>query len=116
MGPRRPRPGDHQPRSDTDALLDVSVPGAALDRPARRVEAADDLPARQAIDGHVPALLSRRAGAVVSLRHGGVLRDDCVRHRSLLLIQHKGISGWIGPPARWSLSRHSPAASWLAWC
>src|SRR2546428_14083330 len=57
MGPRRQRTGDHQPRSDADALLDVSVLGAALDRPAWRAETADDLPARQAIDEHVPALL-----------------------------------------------------------
>src|SRR5258708_19779550 len=70
VGPRRQRPRDHEPRSDADAVFDVSVPGAALDRPARRVETADDLPARQAIDEHVPALLSRcpgRPAAAISI-------------------------------------------------
>ena len=36
--------------------------GAALDRPARRADAAHDFPARQAVDEHVPPLLSRRPG------------------------------------------------------
>ena len=36
--------------------------GAALDRRARRADAAHDFPARQAADEHVQALLSRRRG------------------------------------------------------
>ncbi len=40
------------------------VGGAALDRAAWRLDAAHDLPARQAIDEHVQALLSRRRGGV----------------------------------------------------
>src|SRR5260370_39858295 len=56
------RPGHHQSRSNPDAVFDVSLAGTALDRRARRVDATHDLPARQAIDEHVQALLSRRAG------------------------------------------------------
>jgi len=43
----------------TQMLYRCTVTGTALDRAARRTDAAHDFPARQAIDGHVQTLLSR---------------------------------------------------------
>jgi hypothetical protein len=62
------------------------MPGAL--RPARRLAPAI------AVAGVAlgVAILLGRAGAVVSLRDGHLLRDDCSRHRGLLLIRIKGIS------------------------
>jgi hypothetical protein len=56
------------PRSDADAVFDVSLGGEALDRAAGRLDPAHDFPARQAINQHVPALLSRRPGILDPLR------------------------------------------------
>ena len=39
LGFRRQRPGGHQSRGHPDAVLDVSLAGAALDRAARRPDA-----------------------------------------------------------------------------
>ena len=46
----------------TQMLYSCILGGEALDRPARRADAAHDLPARQATDQHVQALLPRRPG------------------------------------------------------
>src|SRR5271167_2995961 len=66
----RQRPRGYQPGCDADAIFVLSLPGTTLDRRARRAETADDLPARQAADEHVPPLLSRRPGFLTALRPG----------------------------------------------
>ena len=53
--------------------------GAALDRRARRADPAHDLPARQATDEHVQALLSRRRGGACRGRRPSAGIAICVR-------------------------------------
>ncbi len=62
LGSRCQRAQDNQPPGNADAVFDVSIRGPALDRPARRADAAHDFPERPRARGHVSPLLSGFAG------------------------------------------------------
>src|SRR3984957_6510741 len=61
------RPSGDKPGRDADALFALSCRSTTLDRRPRRAETADDLPARQGTDEHVPPLLSQRPGFLAAL-------------------------------------------------
>jgi hypothetical protein len=67
VGYWRQWPCGNQPRRHADALFALSLLGTTLDRRTRWAETADDLPARQGADEHVPPLLSRRPGFLTAL-------------------------------------------------
>jgi len=63
----RRRPCGNQSRRHADALFALSLLSTTLDRRTRWPEIADDLPARQGADEHVPPLLSRRPSFLAAL-------------------------------------------------
>src|SRR6266446_6859240 len=63
------RTQNNQPPGNADAVFDVSIRGPALDRPARRADAAHDFSERPRAREHVSPVLSGFTGLVALKQH-----------------------------------------------
>src|SRR5436190_18487614 len=98
MGVRDQRTYDYNARSNPDALFDVPVAGAALDRYSRRFESTHDFFARQTVGDDVSPLLSRCPGSLAGRLNTGC--DPALPASAPSQYSMIDLASWLGSRGR----------------